>query len=509
MKKVTLFNPQPEKLFYKKGEALPLALLSISAFLHQEGYTVQIYDQQGIEALLESVKDSICFGITSMTGYQILGGLAIARKVRDRYPEIPIVWGGWHPTLLPEQTIVNELVDIVVRGQGERTFTELVHALESKKDLSTIPGITYKRNGAVISNLDRPFEDINNFPPMPFSIIDMDHYIAPSRLGKRTINYTTSQGCPHHCGFCPEARVHKRAWKALSPERVIADIRALVTDYGVDAVIISDNEFFIDENRVRKICEGIIPLHIKLGRVNGRADRLAHYKTDTWELLKQAGLSSLLVGAESGVQACLDAMNKDATTKDTHDLALLIKKYGVRAQYSFFIGTPMKDKEMSIERELNETLDFIDELSRANPDSEFLISAYTPYFGTDLFEIAKQKGFQEPRNLDEWSRFGLNRQTTPWISEAYVRLFEQLSHYFFFTTGCLHRTIAQYPLLFRVPLYAVEMPFSLLMRLRIKYRFFKFPLEFNLIKLFRNHINKLQNLMTFTFSRPRHSNNTP
>jgi radical SAM superfamily enzyme YgiQ (UPF0313 family) len=506
VKKITLFNPQPEKFYYKKGESLPLALLSISSFLHQENYDIKIFDHQPTEALLQWVKDSTCLAITSMTGFQIGGGLALARMVRERYPEIPIVWGGWHPTLLPEQTVEHDLVDIVVRGQGERTFTELVHALESKTELSNVLGITYKQNGRIISTPDRPFEDINNFPPFPFSLIDMDHYIAPSRLGKRTINYITSQGCPHHCGFCPEARVHKRAWKALSAERVIADISRLVTEFAVDSVIISDSEFFIDENRVRAICEGISGFHIKLGRVNGRADRLSKYKTDSWELLKKAGLSSLLVGAESGVQACLDAMNKDATTKDTQSLAMLVKKYGVRAQYSFFIGTPMTGKELTVQQELNETLDFIDSLALANPDSEFLIAAYTPFFGTDLFDVAKQKGFNEPRSLEAWSTFGLNRKTTPWISQADVQLFEQLSYYFFFTNGCVHRTIEQYPWIFQLPLYAVEMTFATLMRLRLKYRFFSMPVEFNLIKLFRDHISKLQTLMGSTFF---HSKNKP
>jgi anaerobic magnesium-protoporphyrin IX monomethyl ester cyclase len=483
MKKITLFNPQPETGFYKKGESLPLALLAISSFLDKEGYEIRIFNNREIAEFIEAVKGSICVGITSMTGFQIAGGLDAARKVREKYPEIPIVWGGWHPTLLPEQTVANDYVDIVVRGQAERTFPELVRALENNSGLSEVDGITYKKNGKILSTPDRAFEDLDNFPPLPFHIIKMDKYIAISRIGKRTVNYVTSQGCPHNCGFCPESRVHKRTWKALSAERVISDIKRLVSDYNVDSVIISDNEFFINEKRVQDICRGIIPLHISLGRVKGRADRLVSYSKESWELLRKAGLKSLLIGAESGSQKRLDAMNKNASVQDTLNLAPLVRKYGVRAQYSFFVGMPILGSNTSPMEELDELLDFIQRIMDIDPDSEIIISAYTPYSGTPLFEISKQKGFKEPKNLEEWSEIALWGRTTPWMPLKYAKLLEQVTYYFIFTAGSMHRTLQKYPFLLRMPLYLIEIPLTFIMRIRIKFRIFAFPAEYYAIKM--------------------------
>lgn len=493
MKKILLYNPQGDLIYWKKGNP-PLPLLAISAILDKEGYDIKIFDYRQMEMALENIKGAICIGITCMTGYQICDGLAFARIAKGRYPDIPIVWGGRHPTLLPDDTVQNEFVDIVVRGQGELTFAELIRTIENSGDLSKVLGITYKDSGKVISNPDRPFEDVNNFPPLPYNLLDIEKHIARTRLGKRTIGYITSMGCPFHCGFCAEQSVFGRRWSALTAQRVIEDMRNLVKKYSVDSIILSDSNFFVSEKRVKDICEGIRDLHISWGQVNGRADTLVKYALSTWRIMQESGLQYILAGAESGLDECLEIIQKEATVNDTFEFTRIAKNYGVRIQFSLFIGAPGLEKKYSIEDELKSTLELIYQLHKINKDSEFLLFVYAPYPGTPLYEAAKQLGFKEPSKFEEWGHFDLNERHIPWVPDKYARLTWDLTYYLFFISGSLHRTIGNYPFPVKVFLLSALTPLYLLVLLRFKYRFFLFSFDVFSIKLFLKIKNRYQNI---------------
>lgn len=451
--------------------------MAVSSFLDKQGYNIKIFDYIEKDEVKENLEDCICVGITCMTGYQIYDGLIVAKLVKGRYPRIPIVWGGWHPSIYPEQTIKNEFVDIVVRGQGERTFTELVQAIESGAELSHISGLTYKKDGRMISNPDRPFEDINNFPALPYHLIDIEKYAAKTRLGSRTIGYITSQGCPFHCGFCAEQVIYKRRWSALKPERVVEDMRNLAAIYNVDSIIISDSNFFVNEKRVKEICEGVENLHIIWGQVNGRTDTLANYSSETWEIMKESGLEYILTGAESGMEDALEVIKKEATIQDTFDFSTIAKRYDIRIQFSLMIGVPNLKRKYSIEEEFYGTLELIYKLYKINRNNEFLLFVYAPYPGSPLYEDAKKLGFKEPSSFKEWSNFDLNEKHVPWVPDKYVRLTWDLTYYLFFISGSIYRTICRYPPLIRFFLLLAANPLHFLISLRFKYKFFLAPVE--------------------------------
>lgn len=144
---ILLFSPQPTK----GGKRLvPLPLLAISSFIERD-YDIRIfhsYDKEDYLEALGHLDRAICVGISAMTGYQITDGLIFAKLVRGKNSKIPIVWGGVHGTISPVQTIQSPLVDVVVRGQGEETFAELVRALDQNRPLDNILGITYKKRTA-------------------------------------------------------------------------------------------------------------------------------------------------------------------------------------------------------------------------------------------------------------------------------------------------------------------------------------------------------------------------
>ncbi|HUV45173.1 MAG TPA: cobalamin-dependent protein, partial [Dehalococcoidales bacterium] len=219
-------------------------MLAISSFLEQAGYDIVIVSSnlsdRPTEDVLESCRNATCLGITAMTGYQITDGLEIARSVKERYPDLPVVWGGRHPTLEPDGTIKSPYVDILVRGQGERTFAELVHSLAEGKSLGNVAGISYERFGEILHNPGRPLEDVNDFPPMPYHLIDVERSIYSNAFSNRVLNYVSSYGCPFRCGFCSEQTVWERRWLALRTDRMVEDIEGLVKDYGVDTIALAD-----------------------------------------------------------------------------------------------------------------------------------------------------------------------------------------------------------------------------------------------------------------------------
>ena len=153
-----------------------------------------------------------------MTGFQIFDGLKTAKAFKKKYPKIPIIWGGWHPSILPLETVKNKYVDIIVRGQGDVTFTQLVHTLQDQKDLENIKGLTFKRGKKIVSTPDREPTKLSLQPPLPYHLVDISRCTLNTEYGLKTIPYISSYGCPHRCAFCVEQIVNKRSWTAVPPK---------------------------------------------------------------------------------------------------------------------------------------------------------------------------------------------------------------------------------------------------------------------------------------------------
>ncbi|NQU56275.1 MAG: cobalamin B12-binding domain-containing protein, partial [Rhodospirillales bacterium] len=235
---MTNFNkPDVLLLFPKTGidfgsaVAPPHALLTIAAPCLKAGYDVRILDQRAKPITMDSLRelissDLICVGISSMSGTQIRNALSLARMIRELTGgSVPIVWGGTHASLLPEQTLENEYVDIVVNGEGDESFLELVQALDKSQPLDGIQGILYTDGPKVIDTGTRPALDIETLLPVPWELVNVEDYIHRDmylRHKNRVLDLgQTSRGCPFDCGFCSSAEIRGRKWRAMSPEKSI------------------------------------------------------------------------------------------------------------------------------------------------------------------------------------------------------------------------------------------------------------------------------------------------
>ncbi|MCK4325304.1 B12-binding domain-containing radical SAM protein [bacterium] len=499
-KKIVLYNPVPRPS--RKPVGIPLSLLYASRLLVGEGYDIKVTAkslcEDPVKEVITNCCDAICFGVTSMTGYQIIDGLKVSRLVKKKYPYLPIVWGGWHPSLEPLQTVSEPCIDLVVKGQGERTFAELVHALESGSSLKGIPGLVYKEGSKAISNPDRPLEDMNNFPSIPFHLVNIQKCLYTTEFGFRTANYVTSQGCPYRCGFCCEQTVNKRRWAGLDAKRVIDDFERLIREYGVDGISINDSDFFVNKKRVKEICRGMIDRGLKIGwgNVNGRTRQLLGDE-ELWELLERSVCYSILTGAESGHQPALDLIHKDILVEDTIEFAKQCSKHHIKVLFSFLTGLPWpgydfgKIKKMTDE-EIGISLQLVDKLLALDKRHRALFFNYAPYPGTPLYQKSLDLGFEAPANLEGWGGFDLYKRHTPWVTPKQEKFIEFLSSYIFLfldVDTCPWVSLRIPNRYFRQAFTLVFKLFAALVRFRWRYKFFNLRLDYRIFMFFKK-INK-------------------
>lgn len=420
MKEVIIFYPKVNKKLATKGAMVPLSILSL-ANTTKENYNVRLIDGNIIadyKQLTDRIIDSpLAIGISSMTGYQITDGLFFAKLMRAKFPQTPIIWGGVHPTLLTKQTLAHPLVDIIIRGQGEVTFKELIDTLAKTKDLKKVSGIAYQKNGETIITPERDLETFNSFKTLPFELLDMEKYIKDIwYVNSRTMAYISSIGCPFDCTFCTDKIIYKQKWSAYPAERVLSELEFLKERYAINGVVFYDNNFFVSKKRVLEICRGIKERNLKTKWFAcGRAPNLSNYSDEEWQLLKDGGCTRISIGAESGSQEILDLLHKQAEVKDTVNFLKKCKQFDIQAEPSLMIGFPDAP-----ENDFSETIKLMDIIFKINPKNVCLLYFYTPYPGSELYDKAIKKGFIPPDSFERWGNFMLREGHTPWLDKKFV-----------------------------------------------------------------------------------------
>ena len=476
---IALFYPKTEKESVNKN--LPFAILKLGSELKGEGYDLAIIDERFEEQyqhrLSEVLDKAICFGVSVMTGYQIQSGLSASEFVRKINKNVPIVWGGWHPSILPRETLENANIDIVVMGQGERTLCELAGTLKKGGPLEGIDGLSYKKGGSIVINKRREPQDVNTLHPLRFDVLDIERYIFRSALGNRSIFWNSSQGCPYGCGFCSTPAVYHRRWTGLKAETLIGQLSTLVDKYKIDSVTFAEDNFFVDIKRVETLCELLIINKIKLKWASDvRVDKIIHFSDDMMRLLKESGCVKLYVGAESGDQDVLTLINKMIRVEDTYKAAEMLDKYKIISEFFVIVGFPNAPK-----KDLAKTLELIKGIKSRYPDHQFSTYIYTPYPGTPLLGLAVEHGLKIPDKLEDWVRWNILSINTPWVDEKYLDTVNMYSK-------------GYYPLAFPSPalkkkfnenlLGLVYLILHKLSLFRVNNNFFIFPVEWKLVKAF-------------------------
>lgn len=393
--------------------APPFGILYLADALEKAGFSVRVFHQSGTESDIQTLlglvtaEEPLFVGFSTLTGSPLLPTAQASRAIKVAHP-LPIVWGGLHPTMLPEQTLRNDFVDILAIGEGERTITELASALgEFGLDgdkLAGVAGIAYKHAGQIVLTEPRPFiDDLDDLHPA-WHLVDIGRYFRVGKhfytdlgsqfWGEKIAAIFTSRGCPWRCGFCYNQFVNKRTFRAQSAQRVIRDIQEYQERYGITAIIFEDDCFFAQRDRALKIIRHIdLPWTCSI-----RANYLAKWGDAFLAELSQHHCVELRVGAESGSQRVLDMMHKDITVDQIRTAARLCLRHGIKVSMGFMVGIPGESWS-----DVLQTLDLMEELEEMGEGVAVIGPCiFTPYPGTPLFDWAVEHGFQPPESLEEW-----------------------------------------------------------------------------------------------------------
>ncbi len=451
---VVLYNPQ--SVFY----TMPLGLLAVGSALDSDRYSVRIVDARleadPYEALLAAADGALCVGMSVLTGAPIHDALAATRALKHRFPRLPVIWGGWHPSLFPTATLDEPSVDITVQGQGEHTFAELVERLDEGTDLAGLAGIAYRDGDVVKQNPPRALASMDDLPQPDYGLIDVLEYFG--RKGKRQFDFISSTGCHFRCAFCADPFVYKRGWVALSPTQMGDLIEAHWRRYRFDDLAFQDETFFTHRDRVAEIASEFLRRPLRFTwTATMRADQGIRLTDAIFRRCVRSGMRRVLIGVESGDQATLDWMQKDITIEQVVACAELCAHHGVGAHFPFIVGFPDEGDE-SVARSLR----LAHRLRRMSPRFETPIFYFKPYPGSPITAQAVSDGYELPTSLEGWADFDFIGSAGPWVSPELFRHVERFKFYNRFAGG-------------RDRL--LKRPLASLARWRCRHDFFALPME--------------------------------
>ncbi len=423
-----------------KTISLPLSLLHPAALLDANGFRVRLLDQRvepdwRAQLVSELRRGPLLVGISAMTGPQIASGLEAARLVRE-HSRAPLVWGGIHATLTPLQTLANPLVDVVVVGEGERALFDVATALAEGRRLDGIPGLALRVDGEARLTPERPLEDLDDLPPVPYHLVDLAPYFFDFNLPGPTLSLLGGRGCRHRCGFCYSRRFNRGHWRGRSPEVMVAGIEQLVS-FGARNVFVCDDDFFYDRARAARIFERMLERRVPASIITTcRADDLTGFDDRMLQLMKRVGVY-VSIGVESGSPRTLRLIRKGITVQQVLTANQRLRAAGIGFNFSFVGGFPTETWA-----DLDQTIDLMLRLQDENPAAKLTnLKIFTPLPGTDLLDLAVKHGFEPPTDLEGWSRYHHHVANFRWGSEADARRLERLSWLTYFLDGAQMQTM--------------------------------------------------------------------
>ena len=406
--KILLLNCQPEATHLKTKPTVPLGLLSISAFLQSKGIPSTLRNLAigppsalEIEQMLSAEKADVV-GISFYTD-NCFRAYELSKNVRKVLPQSTIVMGGHHASYLYGQLLEGGFADIVVIGEGEQTFYELIRALDDETALDDVAGLAFRRNGQTVVTAKREFiRDLDSLPPYYHAISEHDthsHRLSPKAalaaaggtLGDRPWEFSfypliTTRGCPFDCQFCASTVLgggDKNYWRAESPGRVAGKVQYLYETHNCRFVDFWDNSFNIQPDRVAAICKEFMRREL---RVRWKCTMRANLRLNAPGMLKlmaKAGCYKVHYGIESGSQEILDNISKRIAPAEMIETISRAKDADLQVRGLFMVGNP-GEREETVRESIG--------LARASRPENLVVALAIVYPGTGLYALAKQRG---------------------------------------------------------------------------------------------------------------------
>lgn len=336
----------------------PIGLLYVAQSLLDEGHKVEVIDFYCEDAPEQKLKNSLAsvdaVGL-SVFSRHYTDSAYIAQTIKEAKPDMPIILGGPHCTFHPDK-ILHDIpsADISVIGDGEKAIKDVIKTLEGTKELSDIPGVTYKKNSEIKKG--KPPQLIKDLDSLSFParhLIDKYEYGKVNNLYFHRPKFTSiviSRGCPFHCRFCTRDFITIKEYRKRSVENVVKEFQILNEKYG--SVSIVDDNFLADVKHVERIMNRLIELGIDLD-LYVQGARVDTSNRSLYKKMKKAGVKHIFYGIESGSQEILDFYNKNITLDQISNALSLANEMDFFTIGSFIFGAPIET-----EKHINETIKF-------------------------------------------------------------------------------------------------------------------------------------------------------
>lgn len=400
--KVLFVNPPQTASKYKFMGVIapPLGIAYMAGVLQENNIDVEILDASAEDMDFKDVEKELLkrkpdlVALTALTP-TIGRALETAQVVKETLPDSIVVMGGYHPTFNFIETLEDENVDIVIRGEGEYIMLNLVQALENQSSLHDVKGIVFEDKNSkeivvnpeapLIQDLDElPFPALNLLPMKKYRLLDMDTHMT---------TMITTRGCPMQCSFCSSAAMHGKKIRERSVENIVDEIEYLNTNYDIDTIAFMDDTFTLKKRKVMAICDEILKRNIEI--MWGCTSRVDTLNEKLLKKMKEAGCITIFIGVESADQQQLDNMCKNTTIAKIENAFKIAHKLKIRTIASVALGMPGDTKEI-----MNKTVKFVHKLK----PNYAIYSLATPYPGTRFYKEAFEKNLIK---IKDWSKYTL------------------------------------------------------------------------------------------------------
>mgnify|MGYP002706736248 FL=1 len=401
MKVLFVYPPQTASKYKFMGViAPPLGIAYMAGVLQENNIDVEILDASAEDMDFKDVEKELLkrkpdlVALTALTP-TIGRALETAQVVKETLPDSIVVMGGYHPTFNFIETLEDENVDIVIRGEGEYIMLNLVQALENQSSLHDVKGIVFEDKNSkeivvnpeapLIQDLDElPFPALNLLPMKKYRLLDMDTHMT---------TMITTRGCPMQCSFCSSAAMHGKKIRERSVENIVDEIEYLNTNYDIDTIAFMDDTFTLKKRKVMAICDEILKRNIEI--MWGCTSRVDTLDEKLLKKMKEAGCITIFIGVESADQQQLDNMCKNTTIAKIENAFKIAHKLKIRTIASVALGMPGDTKEI-----MNKTVKFVHKLK----PNYAIYSLATPYPGTRFYKEAFEKNLIK---IKDWSKYTL------------------------------------------------------------------------------------------------------
>jgi len=377
---VLLLCPSSRSTFRSLGVELPpLGLLYVAAAVRNRGYSVRVIDLS-VDSQSIAYSEFDVVGIHSDTT-RFTEALALARRAKAAGSRV--VMGGPHPCFVAEAVLETGMVDAIVRGEGERTFPDLLDAWSKGDDPALIPGlIVATPHGTVDTGDPVHIVDVDSIAFPARDLIDLSNYTRAHLGYRRLASIHTSRGCPHQCRFCSSSRFDGVRWRARSAESVLDELEYLVRALHYGAVTFVDDNFTGSPERIHAICDGILSKGLDIHWwCFCRIDTIVRHP-DMIRHMALAGATSIFTGVETPSPGVLKHLNKGINPDQARQAVEILKENGLEIWASYILGAPEEGRQ-----DIRSTIRFACEL-----DSHIAqFTLLTPYPGTVLYDELERR----------------------------------------------------------------------------------------------------------------------